>query len=438
MNVTVESLAPCKKLLRVEVDAAAVDATYKTVTSEFQRRVNLPGFRPGKAPLDRVSKLFASDIQKEVQRKVITTSLSDAIKQEKLNLAGTPEVEEVPVTLGNPVQFTATIEIAPEFELPEYKGLAVRIPRMVVTPADMERALMSLRERQATYLDVERPAQAGDFVVVNYQASVDGKPLQEIAPNANRLAEYKSFWLRLEPDSFLPGFAEQLTGAKATEKRTVVIDFPAGFPEATLGGKRGEYAVEVLQVKELQLPELNDEFAKAFGAETVDKLREGVMTDLQNQIKQRQNSAIRSQITKALLDRARIEDLPESIVLGETRSLVYDIVKNNTERGIAKEILDEKKDEIYNSANTSAKERVKWLYLARKIVEKEKIQVSWEEVHRQVMLLAQQNQIKPEKLLKQLQEKDALGEIAHNIAMAKVVDLLQLHAQIEEESVAGA
>ena len=145
MNVSVEHLGPCRKLLRVELDAQAVDAKYDEITKEFQRRAQLPGFRPGKAPRDMIARTFAKKIDDEVRQKLIPDAFKQALQDQKLRAVGYPDIEEQPLSRGQPLKFVATIETAPEFELPEYKGLPVRREIALVSEADIERALNVLR-----------------------------------------------------------------------------------------------------------------------------------------------------------------------------------------------------------------------------------------------------------------------------------------------------
>lgn len=434
MNVTVENLGPCKKLMRVEVDASAVNAALDKATSEVQRFAQIQGFRPGKAPRDRVAKMFAKDIEKEAKSKLLSEAYRDALKQEKLNVVGYPDIEEIQFSREQGYQFAATIELAPEFELREYKGLTVKSPSIVVTQADVDRALVVLREQRATFNDVDRAAGKGDFLVVNYTATSDGKPLTDLAPTAKGLTERKDFWLRLETDSFLPGFTEQLEGMKAGDKRTATVDFPADFVEAALAGKKAVFEVEATKVKESVLPPQDDALAKLYGAENLEKLIEGVRHDLGEELKRKQTISIRNQIVSALTGDLTCE-LPESMVMEETRKVVYDIVRENQNRGVARELIDQKKDEIYNVANVNAKERVKTAFVLMRIAEKEKITTNNEEMTRRIIALASQAQMRPELFVKKLREKNALGAIEEQVITAKVLDFLQLHAKIEEETV---
>lgn len=431
MNVTVEELAPCKKLLRVEVDAKEVDATFETVTKEFLRHGSLPGFRPGKAPRDLVVRTYGPKIQDEVRRKLLPDAYKRAMEEQKMRAVVSPDIEEVQFGQGQALQFTATVEIEPTFELPDYKGLAVKRENRIVTDEDLAKAMDVLRDQRVTYLDVTRPVQKGDYVVVNYEGTCEGKPISEMTDGAKGLGGQKNYWMAIETDFFLPGFTDHLVGAQAGEKRQVTATFPAGFVVPELVGKQGTYDVEIIQVKEKLAPEVNDEFAHSLGAKSVEDLRTGVRNDLENDLKLKLRRQVRDQLVGLLLGRVSC-DLPDALVQYETRNVVYDIVRTNQERGVTKEAIDQRKDEIYSVANNSARDRVKATLIFRRIAEKESISVNEKEILQRVSAMAQQNQVKPEKMLKQLEERGSLVQIHQQILAGKVLDFLELHALIEE------
>ncbi len=431
MNVTVENLAPCKKLLRVELDIAAVDAAFASVTKEYQRHAQLPGFRAGKAPRDMVIKSFGARIDEEVKRKLISDAYPKALEQEKIRAAVQPDIEEIQFGRGQTLQFAATVETQPEFELPEYKGLPVKRETVVITDPDVDKALNVLREQRTDYKDVARPVAAGDIAVVNYTGTCDGKPITDTAPTARGLTEQKAFWLRCEPGQFIPGFTEQLHGMSTGDKRTVNVDFPPDFVSAELVGKHGVYEVELVQVKERIMAELNDEFAKGFGAESLEKLRAGIRADLEADRNAKASRAVRDQIIQSLLGKVSF-DMPASIVLQETRSVVYNVVQENQQRGVPKEAIEAQKDVIFANANANAKDRVKAMFLLNRIAEKEGVKVEQAEILERVQAMAQQYQMPIQKLIKQLEERSGFGEIHEQILVGKVLDFLQLQATVEE------
>ena len=431
MNVTVESLAPCKKLMRVEIEAQKVDEAFESVMKDFRREASLPGFRPGKAPREMVLRKYEKEIQDETKRKLISEAYRTAVEEQKLDVLGQPDIEEIQFNRGQPLQFAATIETAPEFELPDYKGLPVQRELRSVTEADVERALNLLREQRVTFNKVERALQSGDIAVVNYTGTCEGKPIIEIAPTAKGLSENKHFWVEATPNSFIPGLADQLIGAQAGDKRTVAVDFPADFVTPQLAGKKGSYEVEVTEVKEKVLPALDEALAKSYGAESRENLQAGVRTDLENELKFKQDKTVRTEVVRALLGRVNF-DLPETAVAHETRNVVYDLVQENTKRGVPRQAIEQQKEQIYSAATRNAKERVKVQFLLQKIAEKEDIKVSQEEIAQRVHHLAGMYQIPADKFLRDLQKRNGLIEVYDQIMNEKVINFLQENAKIED------
>ena len=417
--------------MRVELDAAAVNAAFDAITKDYQKQATLPGFRPGKAPRDMVVKKYDAEIKEEARRKLIGDSYRKAIEEQKLNVVGHPDIEEVQFGRGQALQFTATVETAPEFQLPEYKGLPATLEMKSVTDADVDRALDMLRGQQAKFETVARELTNGDVAVVSYSGTVDGQPITELAPTAKGLTEQKNFWVEMTPGAFIPGFAEQLAGAKAGDKRTVNVDFPADFVTKELVGKKGVYEVEVVEVKEKVLPVADDAFAVKFGAENLEKLKAGVRADLENELKYSRSKAVRGQVVRALLNKVNF-DLPESAVASETRNVVYDLVRQNTQRGVAREIIEKQKDEIYFAAAGSAKERVKLAFLVQRIAAQEKIQVTQEDAIRRAQTLAMTYQMPFEQFLKDLQKRNGVNELYEQALHEKVMEFMETNATITE------
>lgn len=431
MNVSVENLGACKRLLRIEVPVERVNAVFDEVTGQFQKAAQLPGFRPGKAPRHLILRSFEGRIVEEARRKLIEDSYREAARQQNLRVVVTQNVEEQQFGRDLPLQFTVNLEAAPDFELPNYKGLAARRELAVATDGDVDRALNILREQQAKYNDVAREAATGDVVVVHYQGTCEGRPITEISPAAQGLGAKQNTWLLIAENSFVPGFTPQLVGAKAGDQRQVTVTFPADFVVQEVAGKTASYAVEVLGVKEKLLPEVNEDFARLFGLASVEDLLRGIRNDLQRELDTRQKRSVRDQLLKALLAQREF-DLPESVVASETRNLVFNIVNENQQRGVPREAIEEKKEDIFKSASLSARDRVKAAFILNRIAEAEKISVDQQELTQRVVALARQNNMAPEKMAKSLQERNAFPEIQQDILTGKVLDFIELQAQVEE------
>ena len=431
MEVTVTDLSPCRKQLRIEVDAEAVDAKFDAVAKDFRRQAHLPGFRPGKAPLANVMRAYNDKIAEEAKRSLMADSYTEALKSNNLKPVIMPEIEELQFGHGKPFQYMATLEVSPAFEVPEYTGLEVEKERRSVTDEDVNKGLSTLQEQRVEYRDVDRAMGEDDFVVVNYTGTIDGKPITDIVTVARGITEQSNAWLHLKRNPLVPGLVEGLIGASKGDKKSIPVTFPKEFIYEELTGKEGQYEVEVMEIKEQALPELDDTFAKSFGAESIAKLREGVETDLKNELEYSQKQSVRNQCVQRLLDAVTC-DLPETIVNQATRAAVHNIVQSNHNRGVSKDVIEENKDDIYNNAKANAEIRVKANYILAQIAEKEDIKVSEQELSRQVAAMAMQQKIKPQKMADQLKENGGIYEVQEEILNAKVIDLLEEKAKITE------
>ena len=407
-----------------------VKEAFSRITSQFQKHVDLPGFRSGKAPKHLVVRSYSESIEAEVKKELIGVGCRRAVDENGLRLVGEWDVEEVQFSKDAPFQFVVRTETAPDFELPRYKGLKAKREMRTVTEDDVERAVQVLREERASFLDVEREAKEGDFLVVDYQGTCEGKPITELAPTAGRFESAKGFWIHLVENRFIPGFAEQLVGARKGEHCSIKIDFASDFAVAELAGKTGIFEVDVVEVKERIFPDLNDEFARQYGAESMAVLRAGVIRDLEAELKAKVNRDVRNQLLQALMSQVTCE-LPESIVDEETKSLVYSIVHDSRKRGVPKESIDDRKEEIYLTAAQSAKVRVKSAFILGKIAGAENIAASDEEARKQIVELSRMYNISPEKMNKQLEDQNRVSEVREQIIRSKVMDLLEKHADIE-------
>ena len=288
-----------------------------------------------------------------------------------------------------------------------------------------------LQDRQAKFETVERGIEENDYAILDYSGQCDGKPITETAPKATSLEKKDDFWLHVHEGHFLPGFHEPLIGLKAGEQKTITLTAPEDFVIKELASKELSFDVTIKEVKVKQLPEITDEFAKQYGAENTEALREGVFNDLENELHTTQKRKVRDQLIKHLLTTVQCE-LPESVVDQETKNVVYELVRENQQRGVAKETIDEKKDEIYSAAATSAKDRVKVAFIIGKIAAEEGVKVSSEEVNQRIIMMAQSYNMAPDQLAKKLKERGGISEIQEQIMTSKVLDLMELQAEVEE------
>lgn len=239
MKISLENTGGCRRRVKGEIPADHVRKKEEQVLLSFQKSARLPGFRPGRAPLDMVRKRYAPDIQAELRDVLLREGLRAAVEKEKLQLVDDPAVEEA--NFGNDLkfQFVLRVDIAPEFKVPAARGL--KIPKKSpepVTDQDVEATLRQLAEPMAHFHNLEpRPAREGDFAVVDLEGTCGGKKISEIAPQAGQVASAKKLWIWLKPDSFLPGFCQALYGVKPGETKEVEVKFPADFTQVPFAGR---------------------------------------------------------------------------------------------------------------------------------------------------------------------------------------------------------
>ncbi|HEY0257262.1 MAG TPA: hypothetical protein VGC39_07460, partial [Candidatus Methylacidiphilales bacterium] len=239
-----------------------------------------------------------------------------------------------------------------------------------------------------------------------------------------------NFWLWMRPEGFLPKFAEQCFGINKGETRTVDVEFPADFPQKELAGKNVQYEVELKEIKVKNAPEINDAFAQEVAKMSLEDLKKRVRENMEQEKKNQANGATRTEIIQKLISGVEFE-LPPSSVDEETHATVYDIVAENQARGVPAEVLEEKKDEIFNNAAKAAKESVKFKFIAAQIAENEKIEISNEQMAQHLAFLAQREGITLEKMIDRVRKNNAFGIIRQQLLRQSVLDFLLKEAKSE-------
>lgn len=426
MNVVLEELPNCEVTLRVEVPAERVDTAWKSVSRDFQKHAKLPGFRPGKTPPQLIESKFAREIRDEVLDKLLKDSLNEAIKDKKLRVLGVAQVEGPDLGTDRVVRYTATVIIEPDFELPDYESLEVELAEPVVDDARLEETLDRLRDAHADFSPVEdRPLAMGDYAVLTYASTLDGKPLTEAIPDIPPLlAGRQNFWLEMKDNSFLPGFTEQLIGLSPETEKTFSLTLPADFPLESLRDKALDFTVTVHEINQKSLPEWTDELAgKVLEGKTLAELREFVASNIKQSADQEFQQNKRNAALAAL--RAKITcPLPARLVNQEMSSIMRDIVADNQQRGISDEELRDHENEILGAARQGAEERIRGRFLLLRIAEKEGLKVSEQDLTLEVMNLSQRYNVPVKKLVADIRKKNGLPSLQENILINKAIAFL--------------
>lgn len=432
MNVVLENLPNCLATLRVEVEPEKVSKAMEQLVRDFTQQARIPGYRPGKAPRAVIEKRYKKEIREELQKKLLGESTREAIAEKKLRVLQLASVDDVQLDDSHNMSFTATVVTQPDFTVPNYQGLSIEAKSPDVTDAEIEESLENLREQSADFTDVpERGAEMEDFIVVDYEGTINGEPVHVPFPKAGKpLSGNEDFWIRMTAEAFFPGFAAQLVGAKPGETREFEIEVPADFPVEGMPGQKINYKVTLKAIKEKVLPPLDDTFADTVAkGKTLVELREMAREEMGRQKKADVEAGKRTSVMKQLLENVECE-LPQGLVRQETQRILSDIVRENQSRGVTEEVLKENEKELVGVAAQNARERLKGTFILLRIAEKEGLKVTREELFGRVAMLAQKYEMPFEKMLKELEKRNAVDQISEEIVTAKVLDFIVSAASV--------
>ena len=435
MKVEVEKQPGSVSTLQIELPPEEVSKEWDAIASSFARFAKIPGYRPGKAPRAVIEKRFRKEIQDELTKKLVSKSYHEAIEQKQLRVASLANIENVQLGDDKSMRFRATVVTVPEFELPDYKNILVQLPETNVSESEIDAAVERLRDQSADFVDVPaRGVEMGDFAVIDFEGTSEGKPISEIAPEASKnLHGGKKFWLRLAPDNFLPKFCEQMIGQKPSETRSVTVDFPAEFPVKELAGKQANYSVTLHEIKQKILPALDDVFAaKLIPGKTVADLRHVIEHDLGHEKEHERERAKEGQVMKYLHERIQFE-LPPPLLKNETRRILADLVQRNRQRGVTDEMLKEKEKELIENAAGLAAHRLKTNFILHRIAESEDIKISRDDINARIREEAAQYNVPVEKMRKELNEHDGMDALAEQILLGKTLDFLKANVSVDLE-----
>jgi trigger factor len=432
MNVAVEKLPNCLATLRVELEPERVSKKLDSLTSEYAKQVKLPGYRQGKAPKTVIERKFKKEIREELERQLVGDAVREAIEQEKMRVLTVANYEDVELADDKSMKFTATLVTQPDFELPQYKGLVVPMQPTEVTDADIDESLENLREQAADFVDAKTTeAGMGDYIVVDYKGTIDGQPVHEMFPKAGKpLSGNEDFWIKMTEEAFFPGYCAALVGAKIDETRTFEVEVPADFPVEGMPGKKIQYEVTLKGIKEKVLPALDDTFADTIAkGKTLAEIKEMAREELGKQKAQHAETSKRNEIMRQLLTSVECE-LPQDLVRQQTRVILNDIVRENQSRGVGEEVLKENEKELVGTAATNARDKIKGTFILLRIAELEGIKLRREELMGRIAVLAERYNMGFEKMLKELQKRNALEQIQEELVTGKVLDFLASNASV--------
>lgn len=437
MNISVERLPECKARLSAEIPAEEVRKTRREIVSAYANQAKVPGFRPGKIPTAVVEKRFADSIEGELKDRLARSAYNEARIKESLTILGISQVEREQFEGDGSYLLAVEVVTEPEVQVPDYKGIAVEVTKMEVTDEMISNYLDNTRKQHAKPVDVDRAAGAGDLAVVNYEATLDGEPLADkVEKEVGPLASGTDHWVDLpeegeEPREFIPGLSAAIVGMSAGQTKTFDATFAADFPVEVVAGKTVSYTITLTQVKERDLPALDDAFANSLGVESLEELKNRVRGQFEQQRESMRARVIDNQILARLNQDASFE-VPQHIVFNETQRQVNQMVSRGYEQGMTEEDFTKNQDDLFKNAEQQALQNVKTMFLLDQIAAAEKITVSDEELSRHVTMIAYRQGRPLKKVARELRDRNAFPELRHDIRVSKTIAFLRENAVITE------
>ncbi|HEY2652617.1 MAG TPA: trigger factor [Solirubrobacteraceae bacterium] len=427
VKTSVTELPESRVRVQAEVPAEEVERRVAEAARQLGRQMRVPGFRKGKVPPPIVIRRLGREaVLDEALRRALGSWYADAIEEAGIAPVGEPELDmgELPAE-GEPLSFSIEIGVRPTAKLGQYKGLEVGRREPVVEERQIDEEVERLRERFATLDTVERPAETGDYVVIDYVGSVDGEPFEGGAG--------RDQLLELGSGRLIPGFEEQLTGAAAGDDRTVDVTFPEDYQANELAGSNAQFEVTVSEVKAKRLPELDDEFAtEAGGFDSLAELRD----DIAERLKAGEERAIEREFEDAVLDAAVAEaqvEVPEKLVHARAHELLDETLSALERQGISKEaylrIAGKDEETLAHEAEPEAERALRREAVLAAVVDAEEIRPSDEQVAEALEPTAQRAGKSADELIEQLRQADRLERLREEVANRQALELLVREAE---------
>jgi trigger factor len=428
MKVGSQKAGDCRIKLIVNADAEETRPDYDKTIAEYLQHGRIPGFRPGKAPLEVIGRRYQREIDEDVRQRLIARFYRQAVESEKLNVANIVDVADVLFSPATGISFVMTVDLVPTFKLPKYQKLPIKFNPVVVDEEKVARQIDSLRASLTRYEPTETPVASGDMVQIDYTATSGGKPLQEAVPDSGRLAGATDFWTRAMEPEFIPGIAAALVGLAGNDTRELTVKFPKDFVNEALRGVKAVYSIIVKAVRRAAPPR-DDEMVKQLGFETLNAFQTRIRDNLQQEAEHEEERRRQQEVADYLLKKCEFP-LPRSVVAAETQRTLRRMLGELGQHEGANEYVEKNRETILNNASASAANRVRLNYIFRAIAEAEKIAVTELEVSTQILAATQyyasrgEKDLTPAKLRERLEAGDGIEMIRQDLLNSKVVQWL--------------
>lgn len=421
MNYSTKTLDNSQVELTITVAPADYEGNLKKAAQRISDRTAVKGFRHGKAPYDIIKKEVGEmAILQEALESIVQQTFYQAIKDEKLETIGMPKIEVEKVAPGNDLVYRATAALLPKVKLTDISKIKVEKKIKEIGDKDIDETVDALRGMQAKEVIKTGPAEGTDKLVIDMDMLIDNVPVEG--------GQAKDHQVYLSEKHYIPGFNEQVAGLKKDDAKEFSLDFPKEHYQKHLAGKKVDFKVKVKDVYERQLPEINEDFAKTLGQESVNKLREIIRNNMLQEADVKADQKVEIEILDNLIEKSEFEPIPEILIDAERQKIFYEL-KSNLERSgvsIEKYLEDIKKDEkqLFEDFRQQAEKRAKAALISRQVAKEQNIEVAPEEIDAEIKMMEGVYKDNKE-YLDNLKRPEVRDTIAMSIQNKKVVDWLK-------------
>ncbi len=414
----------CSITMEVEVSPETAGKEIDTAFDQLQRQARLDGFRQGKAPINMIKDKYSKEAKDKALENIVKGTVFSALEKESFAPIDFPVIDEFDYEVGQALKYRFTAECHPKIEVKDYKGIPVKKEIFKVTDASLGQSLDALRERNAKLV----PSASGtvtekSFVAVDYDAiDPEGKPLPEITA--------KNHMLDLGSDNTVKGFQTALKGAKAGDEKDAKVEYPADYPNKTLAGKTITFKTKVVEIKEKELPELNDDFAKDMGTENLEDLKSKVKEAIESEEKRRQDTDVEKQVVEFLVEKNKFE-VPQSLVAYQKENLIKRMKDYLQNQGAPKEYVEKQAELGDAKFQEEAEKNVRLSYILNAIYTNENLAVTDADIEAEKNKMKSSNPGREEAVDKYFSEKKE--DLMLSLKESKLFKFLLDNAKIKEE-----
>ena len=421
MSLQVEKLEKNMAKLTIEASAEDFEKAIQKVYLKARGRINIPGFRKGKAPRKLIEKMYGTGVfYEDAANDLIPTAYAEALKDCDLEIVSRPEINVTQIESGKPFIFTAEVAVKPEVTLGEYKGVEVEKSDVEVTDEDINKEVDKERENNSRTIDVDdRAVESGDIIKLDFDGSVDGVPFEG--------GKAENYTLTIGSGSFIPGFEDQLIGTKIGEEKDVTVTFPEDYHEKSLAGKEAVFKCKVNAISVKELPEADDEFASEVSEfETLAEYKEDIKKKLTEKKEKAARAKKEAQAIEKAVENATME-IPDAMIDTQVQSMMEDFARRMQSQGLSLEQyfqftgMDVKK--MHDQMKPEALKRIQNSLVLEAVAKAENIEISDEKVDEEIAKMAEAYKMEVEKL------KDLIGEsekdqMKKDLAVQAAADLI--------------